>query len=274
MGIMMPETCWVNLLWMNIYTYVICWFFLLLHGVSSQKTGIYVRDVVKLVRLLLCVSVDAEVNEPLFELQTVEHLSSSGCEVTDVDCVWNVMAHAQKPDFVFRRNGRVHLNRRGRQFSRLLTAEVCASAVVMLDTPCSEVVWRVLATHFIRHFPLYFPPMRHRVPSHFNWTLLKPPPPLSSGYRGSFPEKKQPQDDVDDTSPAISEVENEWRYASSPALGLHLMWGINLHFLLLWLQKREVQRNCNMRNELSGGKSKANSGTRNSVKVNYRHLLS
>jgi hypothetical protein len=37
----------------------------------------------------------------------------------------NVMAHAQKPDFVFRRNGRVHLNRRGPQFSRLLAAEVC-----------------------------------------------------------------------------------------------------------------------------------------------------
>ena len=37
----------------------------------------------------------------------------------------------------------LHLNRReggGRQFSRLLAAEVCASAVVMLDTPCSEVV--------------------------------------------------------------------------------------------------------------------------------------
>ena len=34
----------------------------------------------------------------------------------------------------------------GRQFSWLLPAEVCASAVVMLDTPCSEVVWRVLAT--------------------------------------------------------------------------------------------------------------------------------
>jgi len=68
-----------------------------------------------------------------------------------------VMAHAQKPDFVFRRNGRVHLNRRGRQFSRLLAAEVCASAVVMLDTTCSEVVWRVLATHSIRQFPLHFP---------------------------------------------------------------------------------------------------------------------
>ena len=91
------------------------------------------------------------------------------------------MAHAQKPDFVFWRNRRVHLNRRwasvqfttdsrgvrisgsnagytmfrgsvkstgyplhlnrrGCQFSRLLAAEVCASAVVMPDTPCSEVV--------------------------------------------------------------------------------------------------------------------------------------
>ena len=91
------------------------------------------------------------------------------------------MEHARKPYFVFRRNGRVHLNRRrasvqstagsrgvcisgsnagytmfrgsvkgtdyplhlnqlGRQFSRLLAAEVCASEVVMLDTPCSEVV--------------------------------------------------------------------------------------------------------------------------------------
>jgi len=70
------------------------------------------------------------------------------------------MAHAQKPDFVFRRNGRVHLNRLGRQFSRLLAAEVCASAVVMLDTPCSEVVRRVLATHSIRQFPLHFPSRR------------------------------------------------------------------------------------------------------------------
>jgi len=67
------------------------------------------------------------------------------------------MTHAQKPDFFFRRNGRVHLNGRGRQFSRLLAAEVCASALVMLDTPRSEVVRRVLATHSIRQFPLQFP---------------------------------------------------------------------------------------------------------------------
>ena len=31
-----------------------------------------------------------------------------------VQHVWNVMAHAQKPDLVFQRNGRVHLNWRGR----------------------------------------------------------------------------------------------------------------------------------------------------------------
>ena len=67
-----------------------------------------------------------------------------------------MLAHGQKTDFVFRRNGRVHLNRQGRQFSRLLAAEVYASAVVMLDTPCFEVVRRVLASHCIRQFPLHF----------------------------------------------------------------------------------------------------------------------
>ena len=83
--------------------------------------------------------------------------SQTSIRQSEVDCVWNVMAHAQKPNFVFRRNGRVHLNRQGLQFSRLLAAEVCASAVVTLDTPSSEVVWRVLATHSIRQFPHHFP---------------------------------------------------------------------------------------------------------------------
>jgi len=80
-------------------------------------------------------------------------------KVDGIEASWNVTAHAQKPDFVFRRNGRVYLNRPGGgQFSRLLAADVCAPAVVMLDTPCSEVVWRVLATHsIIRQFSLHFP---------------------------------------------------------------------------------------------------------------------
>jgi hypothetical protein len=89
-------------------------------------------------------------------------------------CIWNVMAHAQKPDLVLLRmkcHGKCAETRfrllakwmvlfksaGGRQFSRLLVAEVCASAVIMLDTPCSEVVWRVLATHPIRQFPPHFP---------------------------------------------------------------------------------------------------------------------
>ena len=52
------------------------------------------------------------------------------------------MAHAQKPELVFLRNGRVHLNRQGGQFSRLLAVEE----------------WRrLVATHSIRLFPLHFP---------------------------------------------------------------------------------------------------------------------
>jgi hypothetical protein len=81
------------------------------------------------------------------------------------------MAHAQKPDFVLRRNGRIHLNRRGRQFIRLLAAEVRASAAVMLDTPRSELSE---STGYPLHSPVSpsLPlPVRHRVPSHFKRSL-------------------------------------------------------------------------------------------------------
>jgi hypothetical protein len=56
--------------------------------------------------------------------------SNSGVKTVDflVQSVWNVMAHAQKPDLVFQGNGRVHLNQRGSQFSRVLAVEVSASA--------------------------------------------------------------------------------------------------------------------------------------------------
>jgi len=94
------------------------------------------------------------------------------------------MAHAQKPEFVFRRNGQVHLNRRGRQFSRLLTAKVCASAVVMLDTPRSEVVSEYWLPTPFATFPFTSPPVRHRVPSGFKRTLL--PLLWLSGIRGAI----------------------------------------------------------------------------------------
>ena len=93
----------------------------------------------------------------------------------EVDCVWNVMAHSQKPDFVFRLKGRVRLNRRRRQFSRLLAAEVvCASAVVMLDTPCTEVVWEYWLPTPFDSFPFTSPPVRRCVASRCNWTLPQP----------------------------------------------------------------------------------------------------
>ena len=93
------------------------------------------------------------------------------CSETLVECVWNVMAHTQKSDFVFRWNGRVHLNRRGRHFHWLLAAEVCASVVAMLDTPCSKVVWEYWLPTPFASFPFTSPPVCHRVPSGFKHTL-------------------------------------------------------------------------------------------------------
>ena len=78
------------------------------------------------------------------------------CNGIALQASWNVTAHAQKPYFVFRLNGRVQFGR-GISSVDYWQPEVWASAVVMLDTPCSVVVWRVLATHSIRQFPLHFP---------------------------------------------------------------------------------------------------------------------
>jgi len=92
---------------------------------------------------------------------------------------WNVewkryvMAHAQKPDLVFQRNGRVHLYRRGCQFNRLLEAEVCASAVVMLDRPCSHTVHECWIPTPFASFPFTSPPVLRRVPSDSISTLIQ-----------------------------------------------------------------------------------------------------
>ena len=100
------------------------------------------------------------------KLQIEAVVSHSGIlrSVAVVELVRNLMAHAQKPDFVFRLNGRVHLNRRWSQFSRLLAAEVCPSALVMLDTLRPEVVWEYWLPTPYANFPFTSPPVRHRVP--------------------------------------------------------------------------------------------------------------
>ena len=89
------------------------------------------------------------------------------------------MAHAQKPDLVFQRNGRVYLYRRGCQFSRLLAAEVRASAVVMLDRPCSDTVHECWLPTPFAFFPFTSPPVLRLVPSDSVSTLL----PINSPIR-------------------------------------------------------------------------------------------
>jgi len=88
-----------------------------------------------------------------------------------------MMAHAQKPDFIFQRNRRVHLNRRGGQFSSVDYWQAsCAhqpAGLVLLVQACvlqsCDTYW--LPTPF-SCFPFTSPPVHHHVPSHFNWTLM------------------------------------------------------------------------------------------------------
>jgi len=81
------------------------------------------------------------------------------------------MAQAQKPDFVFRRNGRVHLNRRERVSSVDYWQASCAHqpvGFVLLAQACvlqsCDAYW--LPTPF-DSFHFTSPPVRHRVPPHF-----------------------------------------------------------------------------------------------------------
>jgi len=81
------------------------------------------------------------------------------------------MAHAQKPDFVFRRNGQVHLNRWGGVSSVDYWQASCAHQPARESLPfCSHVTLNGYPLHSLVS-PSLPQPVRHRVPSHFNWTL-------------------------------------------------------------------------------------------------------
>ena len=88
-------------------------------------------------------------------------------------CVWNVMAHAQKLDFVFRRNGRVHLNRRGGAASVQWTTGSRGMRISGSNAGYTMFWGSMKSTGYPLHssFPFTSPFVRHRVPSRFNWTL-------------------------------------------------------------------------------------------------------
>jgi hypothetical protein len=86
------------------------------------------------------------------------------------------MAHAQKPDIVFRRNGRVHLNRRGAS----VQSTAGSRGVPISGSNAGYTMFRgsVKSTGYPLHLPVSpftSPPVRHLVPSHFNRTLTPPP---------------------------------------------------------------------------------------------------
>ena len=87
-------------------------------------------------------------------------------------CFWNVMAHAQKPDFVFRRKGWVHLNWRGGS----VRSTTGSRGVRISGSNAGYFMFRgsVKSAGYTLNSPVSpsLPqPLRHRVPSHFNSTL-------------------------------------------------------------------------------------------------------
>ena len=89
-----------------------------------------------------------------------------------LDWVWNVMAHAQKPDFVFRRKERVNLNRSGTSVQSITGSR----GVRISGSNAGYTMFRgsVKGTGYPLHSPVSpftSPPVRHRVPSRFSWTL-------------------------------------------------------------------------------------------------------
>ena len=79
-------------------------------------------------------------------------------------------ATQQKPNFVFRRNGRIHLNRRGTS----VQSTAGSRGVRNSGSNAGYTVFRgsVKSTGHPLHSPVSpfaSSPVRHRVPSHFNW---------------------------------------------------------------------------------------------------------
>jgi hypothetical protein len=122
------------------------------------------------------------------------------------------MTHAQKRNFVFRRNGRVHGTRRGRHFSPLLAAEVCGSAgsvCTVLERLRSAVVLGCWVPTPFSCCPFTSPPARRLVSCHLNRAL--PVVPSSWGGGGYSGERE-----ADLSHPYSAEFKNAWSCNSTP----------------------------------------------------------
>jgi len=152
-----------------------------LSGLDTQKCGLVKRHnpkgVSSNVRMFACWLTDGCKRKQT----AAEQLKLAG-NATDLmweaDCVWNVMEHEQKPDFVFRRNGRVHLNRWGASVQST-TGRRCVRISGSYGSNAGYTMFRGSLKSI--GYPLHSPvspslplPVRHRVPSHFNWTVLAP----------------------------------------------------------------------------------------------------
>ena len=69
-----------------------------------------------------------------------------------LDCVWNVMAHVQKPYFVFRRNGRVHFKSAGAS----VQSNTCSRDVRISGSNAGYTMFRgsVKSTGYTLHSPV------------------------------------------------------------------------------------------------------------------------
>ena len=116
----------------------------LYHG-NHQEVIVYTQHLVRAVLISWLSAGRAGTTDS--QLKSTSRRGQLKCDGTRAETRFLLSAKRTNP---FKSAGR-------RQFIRLLAAEVWASAVVMLDTPCSEVVWRVLATHCILLSPFHFP---------------------------------------------------------------------------------------------------------------------
>jgi len=141
------------------------------------------------------------------------------------------MAHAQKPDLVFQRNGRVHLYRRGRQFSRLLAAEVCGSAVVMLDRPC-PIQCTTAGYPLHSPFPLHFSSRAFPCAITFRCCSTSKSFNFTYYFRTVSAVRRTPEDSINNLKvklkvmftqeQAMNAQRGEWRYGSTLSLTLAL----------------------------------------------------